>query len=292
MKKIRKAYRAGQFYPDRRDSLKTMIKGCFASPPGPVKFEINKNEKNIYGGIAPHAGYVFSGPIAAYLYKAISDIEIDTFIILGPNHTGIGPNISVYYPEGVWQTPLGDINVDGDIAQFLNENGLELDSTAHQYEHSIEVQIPFIQYKFGERPAIVPISYLDQSYDTALEISRLIKKVIDKYPDKRIFILASTDLNHFGGHFGVSAPASKSLNEYITDCDLKIIEKINKLDGKGLVELIEDNNYTMCGYGPVVTAMESARLCGKFDSVKLNYNNSLHYMPSDSAVGYLAQYFS
>ena len=292
MKKIRKAYRAGQFYPGRRDDLKSMIKGCYTSVTGPARFELTGNEKDIFGGISPHAGYIFSGPIAAYLFKAISNIEIDTFIILGPNHTGIGPDISVFYPEGVWQTPLGDVNVDGDIAQFFNENGLELDGTAHEYEHSIEVQLPFIQYEFGERPSIVPICYLDQSYETAVRISGIIEKVIKKYSDKRIFILASTDLNHFGGHFGVNAPSAMTLNEYITDCDSKIIEKINKLDGKGMIELIKDNGYTMCGYGPVVTAMESARLDGKDNSVHLNYNNSLHYMASDSAVGYLAHYFS
>lgn len=268
-----------------------MIRQCFSSRPGPVDVEFSDNISGICGGIAPHAGYVFSGPVAAYLYKALGRVMFDTVIILGPNHTGLGPGASVFYPEGVWETPLGELKVDGDIAQFFAESGLELDGTAHQYEHSIEVQLPFLQYLFEDRPKIVPVCYLDQSYQTAVNIAEVLKNAVERFSDRRIFILVSTDLNHFGGHFGVSEPEGTGLNQYLTECDAEIIERIINLDGKGLMNKLEDGHYTMCGYGPVVSAIEYAHLTGRTGSVKLNYNNSLHYMQSDSAVGYLAHYF-
>jgi len=133
---IRQPVVAGQFYPDSPSQLKEMIRGM-------VDDKAEKEE--VIGLISPHAGYIYSGPVAG---ATISRIKFkDTFIIIGPNHTGMGRPLSIM-TEGVWKTPLGEVEIDSELAKQIlaTSSYLKEDSGAHQYEHSIEVQIPFLQY--------------------------------------------------------------------------------------------------------------------------------------------------
>ncbi|RLF80200.1 AmmeMemoRadiSam system protein B, partial [Thermococci archaeon] len=132
---------AGSFYPVGKE-LKLMLDEFFRD-----LGELGK-ERKITAGVAPHAGYIFSGYTASRTYKAIyKDGLPETFVIIGPNHTGIGSPVAIY-PDGIWRTPMGDIEIDEELAKAIakHSNLADLDELAHKYEHSLEVQVPFIQY--------------------------------------------------------------------------------------------------------------------------------------------------
>ena len=145
---MRKAVVAGTFYPKNKTELKEQLKKFFSNS--------STQTKKTNAVIAPHAGYIYSGKTAAKSYSFLEKAE--TFVLIGPNHTGLGEEISIY-PEGKWATPLGEIEIDAvlakDIAKKIPE--AELEEEAHLEEHSIEVQLPFLQYLFGGKFKIVPI---------------------------------------------------------------------------------------------------------------------------------------
>jgi len=134
---------AGMFYPKEKEKLKESIRQCFVHPFGPGAFPPSDNKKKIYGVICPHAGYMYSGPIACHSFYAISSKPTELFIIIGPNHWGIGCNVATM-KDCDWETPLGLVQVDSESAIEIAEIA-ELDFFSHVKEHSLEVQIPFLQ---------------------------------------------------------------------------------------------------------------------------------------------------
>ena len=143
---IREPAVAGQFYPERKYELTTLIKGMVDNLAA---------KEDVVGLICPHAGFIYSGPVTG---ATVSRIKFkDTFIVIGPNHTGAGKPLSIM-TEGVWRTPLGELEIDSELAKMIlaKSKYLEADFMAHQYEHSIEVQLPFLQY-FRSDIKIVPI---------------------------------------------------------------------------------------------------------------------------------------
>ena len=242
---VRKPVVAGMFYPSSKKDLILSIENAFSGPLGPGKLP-EKNSKSLpkpVGVVVPHAGYVYSGQVAAWAYYELSKKgKPQTAILIGPNHTGYGKPVSIF-PGGKWQTPLGNLEVDENAVQILLENSdmASSDTAAHTMEHSLEVQLPFLQYLYGNSIKIVPITMLDQSPKAAADLSKAISVYLSLCPNT--VVIASTDLNHYDDH------------ETTVRKDKLIIEAIESGDPRILYTVIYEANVSMCGYGPVATLM-------------------------------------
>jgi len=245
MKNIRKPAVAGYFYPSDKEKLLEAIEWSFTHELGPGTLPKGEpaNDRNILAAQVPHAGYIYSGPAAAHVYLALYyDGRPDTIVIMGPNHHGVGPRVSVYSGDA-WETPLGLVEVDKEYIKELSKNDpFTLDTQAHAAEHSIEVQLPFLQYIYGNGIKIVPITIWDQSLDSAQEISDILFDVSLEL-GKDVIFLASSDMSHYDTH------------ERTVEKDREAIVAIESLDEKGLYKVIYEKDITMCGYGPVITAI-------------------------------------
>lgn len=234
---VREPAVAGQFYSDSKKILSAQLKSFFELP---ISYE-NKNK--VLAAVAPHAGYAYSGSIASYAYRELkAGRKFETAIIIGPNHTGVGPGVSIF-PKGMWKTPLGNAEVDERLAGKISNDVFLLDEEAHAFEHSAEVQVPFLQYLF-ENAKIVPICMGDQSIETAVALGKRIAKVAD---EKKAVVIASSDFSHY-------IPYEQA---YVRDH--KVIDAIKKLDVKLLYEYISKYDISMCGYGCVAAAISYAK---------------------------------
>jgi len=214
--------------------------------------------------VAPHAGYIYSGRVAAYTYKAINIMantrKVDTFIIIGPNHTGYGTPISVSAQD--WHMPFGIVKNDFELSKLITEksNYINLDESAHSNEHSIEVQLPFLQ-KTVENPKCVFICMGDQSIEASRELA---KAVLDasKELGREIAIIASSDFNHYE-----SAEVAKKK-------DMPAIEALLKLDYLEFNKRLEQSGDTACGFGPITVAAIFAKEKRAKSGHLLKYANS------------------
>lgn len=241
--KVRKPAVSGMFYAGTPDKLKEQIEWCYKHKlgPGTVPRVNDKGPREIVALVVPHAGYIYSGPVAAHAYKELANDGIfDTAVILGPNHSGYGPPVSLW-AEDAWNTPLGEVKVNKELAYKLLGGIIEADETAHIYEHSIEVQLPWLQYLYGELK-IVPIAMLAQDIETAKEVGQAISKA-----GGNIIIIASTDFTHYEPH------------SVATEKDQSMIEAIVNLNEEELYRRRESLSCTMCGYGPVASAIVAAK---------------------------------
>ena len=241
----RKPVVSGVFYPSGKEMLRRTIEDSFLGPLGPGEIPaINENRfEKPYGLISPHAGYMYSGQVAAWGFSEIAKLGTpDLVILMGPNHTGYGPPISVY-PSGNWETPLGGVEVDEEAVQIILENSslAKSDTSAHSMEHSLEVQLPFLQYLYGNSFKIVPITMLDQSPNSSSDLSKALLRLISLKPTT--LVIASTDLNHYDDH------------ESTLKKDSLIIEAIENNDPRMLYSAVYEAGVTMCGYGAVATLM-------------------------------------
>ncbi|BDC00234.1 AmmeMemoRadiSam system protein B [Saccharolobus caldissimus] len=275
---------AGSFYESEPKKLEAQIEWSFKHRIGPGSLpQIPKQKKvrdNLFF-IVPHAGYIYSGPVAAHSYYSLaSEGRPDTVIILGPNHTGLGSYVSAW-PKGEWVTPLGEVKIDEDILmQLVKESEvIDLDERAHLYEHSIEVQIPFLQYFFHDTFKIVPIVIMMQTPEISEFLAEAIYKVIINNKEKDIVVLASSDMNHYDPH------------EITLKKDEEAIEKIKQLDYKGLYEVVEEKDVTLCGYAPIMTVMILAKKFNKKPYILKHATSGDTSGPKDSVVGYLAARF-
>ena len=287
LNKIRKAAVAGQFYEGDKTGLEERIKNCFLNGRGPGELpETIKEEKKVKGLVVPHAGYIYSGAIAAHSYYYLAKNGFaETYIILGPNHTGMGSGVSVM-TEGQWKTPLGEIPINEDLAKKIWKGIIDKDETAHLYEHSIEVQLPFLQFSAGDKKIdFVPICMSMQDYQTSKEIGEILADAI-KQSKKNIVIIASTDFSHAGFNYMSMPPSGMKVEEYAEKQDKMAIEKILKMDAEGLIDTIHENNITMCGYGPVASMLTAAKILGAKNAELLKYGTSCEVHPANSCVGY------
>ncbi len=237
---LRKSTVAGRFYPSNPDRLKGQIRDFFDEKPK-IKSYTGK-----IGVLSPHAGYAFSGKTASYSYKALAETFPETVIIIGPNHTGMGSPLAMM-TKGAWETPLGNVEIDSQLADTLLDECevLDADDTAHRHEHSIEVQLPFLQY-LSPDIQFVPISMSMQDQDTAQELGEAIAYVIE---DEKVGIIASSDLMHYGRSYGY-VPFRNNVIEQMKDMDLTALNAVVDRAPEALYELA-DKGYTMCGYGCV-----------------------------------------
>lgn len=255
---------AGLFYESDPQALKERIEWAFthALGPGKVPKASSTRRKESIGFVSPHAGYVYSGPVAAHTYAKIAEEgNPDTFVILGPNHTGYGAAIAVW-AEGSWETPLGEVPVDEELAAEIIKNSrfAKPDTVAHTEEHSIEVQLPFLQYFFGE-VKIVPISVMYQAPQTSKDLADAILKAVEKL-GRDIVLIASSDMSHYEPH------------DVAVVKDRQAISKIIDLDPEGLYTVVMDKNISMCGVGPVMTLLYYARDVGGKGAELLKYATS------------------
>jgi len=261
--KVRKAVVSGTFYADTPEELREQIEWCYKHELGPgVVPQVNKaGSREIVALVVPHAGYIYSGPVAAHAYKELAEDGVfDTAVILGPNHTGYGSPVSVW-TENSWVTPLGKMEINQEFARGVLGGIIEADETAHIYEHSIEVQLPWLQHLYGELK-IVPIAMLAQDMETAREVGKAISKAGDN-----AIIIASSDFTHYEPH-SIAAEKDKSM-----------IEAIVNLDEEMLYEQRRLLNCTMCGYGPVASAIVAAK------EMKAKTANLLKYATSGDTTG-------
>lgn len=287
--KVRKPAVAGQFYDGDESRLKRTLERCFLSSRGPgILPKISKGKKKIIGLVVPHAGFIYSGEIAAHSYYTLAENGFaDTFIILGPNHTGIGSGVALM-KEGFWETPLGTVPIDKTLGELLRKDIVDEDPSAHRYEHSIEVQLPFLQFiadKLGFN--FVPICMGMQDYDTSKEVGEIMAEAI-KNQDKRVVIIASSDFSHVGFNYMNAPPDDMRVDEYAEKQDKIAIDEILKLDAKGLIDKVYENGITMCGYGAVASMLIAAKKLGCKNAELLKYGTSYEVHPSTSCVGYAA----
>ncbi len=257
---IRKPAQAGRFYMKDPEALREQV-GKY------VQSDVEKED--VLGIVVPHAGYFYSGKVAGAVYSRIN--LPDTIIIIGPNHTGIGAEISIM-AEGEWEMPNGRVKIDSSLAKELLFQAGDLaqeDEQAHLHEHSLEVQLPFIQY-FKKDFGIVPICMRDHRVATCKKLGKAIAKVIkSKLP---CLIVASTDMTHYESQKDAERK------------DRLAIDKILRLDPENLLKTVMENDISMCGPGPTATMIFACKELGAKKSELVLYNTSAEASGDYSAV--------
>lgn len=284
---IRHSLVAGHFYADNPEALKQQIRDCFLHSIGPqiLPTFITKKERSIIGLISPHAGFFYSGPVAAHGFLRLSQEKTPkTIIIFGPNHSGRGKNISIM-SSGKWETPLGVIEIDQLTAKEIlandKESILQDDKEAHDYEHSIEVQLPFLQYIYSENGyKIVPICIKSQQFDIMKYLSNIIYEII-KFNYDDFLLIASSDFNHY---------ENQKETEYK---DRESVKHIINMDSELFNKAVYEKHISICGTGPIIAVMEICKKLG------INKGHLLKYATSgdisgnyDQVVGYASIIFN
>jgi MEMO1 family protein len=279
--KTRLPAQAGTFYSDTEGALRTQIEQSFFHPLGPraiPTIPVTRNQ-NLLGLIVPHAGYTYSGPVAAHSYYHLAKAGVaGSIIILGPNHTGLGSGVSTMI-EGEWTTPLGDVPIDTDLAREI-VHGCEIvdvEEEAHREEHSIEVQLPFLQFIYPRRFKFVPICMMLQDLQTSIEVGEAVAKAAEKHGAT---VLASSDWTHY-------EPQAEAESK-----DKLAIEAALEMDEKKFQRVIEDRSISACGYGPVTAMIHATKLRGVKTGRLLSYQTSGDTAgDKTSVVGYAAASF-
>jgi len=249
---LRKSVVSGQFYPSSPEELNSMI-ASFADK--------KAQKKDCLGAILPHAGYIYSGKVAT---QTVSGINIkDNVILLGPNHTGQGSVFSIM-PQGSWQTPLGNLEINSRLANlFLSKcRYLEIDSLAHRDEHSLEVELPILQY-FRKDFKIVPIAMMTDDLSQLSEVAQSLAEVIQENNLKSsTMFIASSDMTHYESQKSAQAK------------DTAAIEAITALDEYKLQSAIKKLSISMCGFAPVAVLIKAAKLLGAKKAQLIKYQTS------------------
>jgi AmmeMemoRadiSam system protein B len=260
---------AGQFYEGDERALRTQIEECFKGPLGPGSVpQLKKGPRNVIGGVAPHAGYAFSGMVASHLYSRLAkDGFPETFVILGPNHTGRGSGIAITTDD--FETPLGIAKVDRELAKAMRKDLVDEDAEAHHFEHSIEVQLPFLQY-FSKDFKFVPVCMGFQDIEAAKSVGDVIR---DASKGKDVVVIASTDMSHY------VTPGTAKVK------DAMALDAIKAMNAGKLFDVVREENISMCGYGPVMATMTA---CSGGKATVLKYATSGDVRPMRDVVGYAA----
>ena len=247
---IREPIVAGQFYHGSPSSLEAQIKRFI---------DEKATKQEVIGLVSPHAGYIYSGAVAG---AVISRIRFkDTFIILGPNHTGYGKPLSIM-TEGAWKTPLGAVEIDTTLGKQIlaKSKRLEEDDVAHLYEHSIEVQIPFLQY-FKHDVKIVPIVLSHASAATYKEVGEAIAGAVKELGAEAV-IIASSDMTHYEPRESAKMKDTLAINAML------------ELNEDELLRQIKEHDISMCGYAPAVSLIAAAKKLGAKRAELVKYQTS------------------
>ncbi|MHB0912600.1 MAG: AmmeMemoRadiSam system protein B [Armatimonadota bacterium] len=275
---IREPAVAGMFYPAERTALVRAIESAFLSSGGPGSLpEVNPNGKReILGLVSPHAGYAYSGMVAAWAYHQLAEDGLpEIAVILGPNHRSHLPAAALS-DDTAWSTPLGEVLVDLEVSSRIASELPEavISSAAHRSEHSIEVQVPFLQYISGGSIRIVPVllGASDPSF-----IERLGRAIASAVRGKNAVLVASTDFTHYE-----SGPSARAK-------DSKAIQAVLDLSAGELIETVSAWGISMCGVLPTAAAITACRELGASSARLLSYRNSGDVIGDQSeVVGYAA----
>ncbi len=258
----REAAVAGQFYPGNKHSLEKELEAMI--PAGSEKIDA-------IGAVVPHAGYMYSGAVAGEVYAKIKPKK--TYVIFSPNHSGYGAPFALSAES--WKTPLGEVSVDKELIDAVKDRSalVKEDATAHAFEHSIEVQLPFIQ-RIAPGSSIVPITVQHGSMKQLGEVAGAVSSAI-KETGKDAAILASSDMTHY--------ESRKTAEEK----DHMAIDRILELDPEGLIQVVETNNISMCGYIPAVLMLMACKDLGAKKAELVKYSDSGYVTGDDyQVVGY------
>lgn len=266
------------FYAGNSKKLELQVRDLMSKADVPVELV-----RNAVSYVAPHAGYKYSGGVAAFTYKALGmkkGLEgVDSFVIVGPNHTGLGYPISVSAAD--WKTPLGTVENDIELSKGIADCSemITIDEQAHRMEHSIEVQLPFLQ-EVVEKPRCCFICMGDQSLEYCkalyLAISESAKRL-----GRRIVVIASSDFNHY---------ESASIAQRK---DMPALKELESLRFERFHRRIEESGDSACGYGPVTVSAMFAKGSGARSGVVLRYSNSGDVTGEyDSVVAYSSMAFA
>ncbi|MEM3891606.1 MAG: AmmeMemoRadiSam system protein B [Nitrososphaerales archaeon] len=272
---------AGQFYESDPTKLKESIEECFLHPLGPQKIPpAPRSDEEVIGLISPHAGYMYSGPIAAHGYYYASALpNPELVVIMGPNHWGLGSGVATV-SGGIWRTPLGALEVSSEDAKTLVKfSGIvDFNAESHKREHSIEVQLPFLQYIFNSQFKILPISMLFQDKETSTEVGHALAKIVR---GRRCIIIASSDLTHYESHKQASTKDSEFIKAALT------------LDVSKLYNVLQRLDVSACGYGPIAALITAVNELNLRKAELLKYATSGDITgDKSSVVGYASVKFS
>jgi AmmeMemoRadiSam system protein B len=260
---LRKPVVAGSFYEKGEKELKEQIEECFLHRLGPGKLPKvePQGKRKILGLVSPHAGYMYSGPPAAQgFYHLAQDGIPEIIVILGPNHRGVGTEVALF-AQGSWETPLGKVKINEEIAGKIAESSevIEVDETAHLGEHSLEVQVPFLQYIYGSNFSLLPICMMSQDIGTVQKLGETLAQVLS---GENAVIIASTDFTH------------REPQEAAQRKDKEALEEILNLNPQGLLKVVNQSRISMCGPGPVATMLTAAKTLGAEKAELLKYSTS------------------
>ena len=259
--KVRDSSVAGSFYPGKKEELSKQLIEFFES------LESENKSRCI---VSPHAGYKYSGKIAALAFNSLEQSK--TVVVLSPNHTGLGEEISVSDAD-YWETPLGRVEVDTKLRENLLEIlGIAADDLAHIGEHSIEVQVPFIQFLFP-KAKILPITLMGHKLENLVALG----EAIFNASKGKVSVVASSDFSHF-------IPEQEAKER-----DLEAIGLIERMDAEGFHSLVLEKKLSICGFAPIVVAIVFAKKLGMKNGKLLEYDSSASATrDKENVVGYAA----
>lgn len=278
---MRKPVVAGSFYEANFEVLDKQIRECFLSKLGPGELPITKRKGRIIGAICPHAGYAFSGPCAAWAYKEIAEATFpELFIVIGPSHYG-GEGSCTSLED--FETPLGTVAVDKAFAKRMIDQGLAVDKECHEAEHSIEVQLPFLQ--FANKDYLNSIMFVPITVSSNTDYKKLGLMIKEAIVDsnKNTCVIASSDFTHYGHNYGY-VPFSTDVKNRMYELDAGAIRFIKGLDADGFMNYCYETGATICGQLAIATLLKSvkaerARLLRYYTSgdVLGDYRNAVGY---------------
>ena len=261
------------FYPDNPRELLNLIDQSFRdSRFGPGRPAPSPSKRKIYGIVSPHAGYVYSGKVAANGFFELSSLDFRDVIMVGPNHYGIGRGVAIMR-EGAWQTPLGEVQINTVLADEIasKSSATDFSDFAHSKDHCLEVQLPFLQH-IKRDIQIVPIILIKQDSDTAFDLGNAISEAVSERGPESTMLIASSDLTHYEPN----ADAHRK--------DGELIKAILALDIYKFYAVLERLDVSACGYGAIAAVMIAAKNLGASHGELLRYATSGDVTSDNSAV--------
>lgn len=283
---------AGVFYPSDPAELRSLLAGCFTHRLGPGALPAVRVPRRgaLRALVVPHAGLGYSGPVAAHAYAALAaDGLPEAVIIVGPSHAGLGGLAATSGED--WATPLGPVRQHAALRQALEAGGVVLrDEAAHADEHSLEVQLPFLQALAG--PAgrdlpVVPVAMGLQDETTAQEVGRAIAEAV-RATGVDAVLVASSDLMHAGPNYRIRPPRGLEVHSWALQQDAHALKAIEALDPDGLLDTVRRHEVNMCGAGPVAAVLHAVKALGATRAEVLAHHTSYEVSPHHSCVGYAA----
>lgn len=263
---------AGSFYPEDASELTRLLECCFLDPRGPGELPDRHRSgiRRIRAAIVPHAGFVYSGAIQAHAYRAIAaERPPQSVLLLGVNHRGIGASAAL--SAVTWDSPLGPLPIDTELRDRLEHAPITTDESAHREEHSLEVQVPFLQYVLPQ-PRAVMLSVRFDGYDQLGAVAKVVGAAV---AGRDVLLIASTDLSHY-------LPVDEA-----RELDSLVLDQILKRDARGLYDVVTRCDITMCGVAPTVVLL-AALASEPLSARLLAWGHSGEASPMPTVVGYAA----